>query len=811
VALAQTLAEKKFYPYQVELTFRIVESLLLHDGDIITALFARQSGKSESVGAISAAIAIILPHLAKQYPESWMLNITDDKGVYRGYVFGVKIGIYAPKQDQAAILFDRVKKALTTDTAKKILQELHITFDVRNGNTLKLSNGSRLLCESASEQAKIEGETHHFVAADESQEISDMKMRKSIQPMLASTNGTLVKIGTATTQKCDFYTSIKVNERLELVTGKKNHFFYPYQVVQQYNSLYKKHIEKEKIQMGEESDEFQTSYCGRWIFERGMFVTQEQLFNKFVAQVSGLWSLRYDSMLPRGLRNYRVVAGIDWGSSHDSTVLTLVAVDWTHPADTGVVGYNNDFEDNPNRYTFYNKHVIGWLEFVGDNYEHQFGEVMEYLGRIPQLAKVVTDSNTCGKPIYDRLVAAFAGKKVEIEPFNFQVKIKSDGYKSLYADICGRRFTFPASPEVRRTREYQKFVGQMLDLRKEYKQNLMHVAHPDEKGAHDDFCIMGSSLVITRRGEIPIKDVVAGDEVLTRKGWKRVLVSCQTGESEVIRKGNLVATANHPFYCVNKNTFIPLAELGLEDTILSCVSYSDSPIGKSEPSSVSDTTDTGGLKLAPRANTFCGRTTSSTRYSSCTAKFGDTIKKRFQKAVSFTTKMVTLATTALRTWSASLLPSTQLSTCATLKGWPAIEKQSSLPKELPEILLTGNQQRQEPVSVLKRAKHGISSLIARLFAKSAVASSKPETTLILKLVPVTVQHAAGDASTLKEFKRLMPGEKVPVYNLTVEDTHEFVCQGVVVHNCDSAMLACWGASSPSRMNRIDFLQHNPFY
>lgn len=483
VALAQTLSEKKFYRYQVELTFRVVESLLLHDGEVISCLMARQMGKSEAIGAIAAAIAIILPALAKEHLDDWKLNITDEQGVYRGYGFGVKIGIYAPKQEQSSILFERVKKALATDTGKQILRELNLVFEVKNGNSIRLSNGSRILCETASEQAKIEGETHHLLILEECQEINDNKIRKSLHPMVAATMGTIVKIGTATTYNCDFYQAIRINEALELTAGKRNHFYFPCTVGIQYNSLYKSYIGKEKIRLGEDSDEFQTSYCGKWIFERGMFVTKEQLFNTAIVKVTGTWAQRYDGILPRPLRNYSIVAGIDWGASHDSTVVTLTAVNWNEPADTGIIYY----DEKETNYTFYNKHIIGWLEFLGDNYEYQFGEIMGYLTRIPQLRKVVTDSNTCGLPIFHRLQAAFVGKPVEVEPFNFQAKVKSDGYKSLYSDICGRRVTVPASDSVRVTKEYRKFVNQMLDLRKEYRQNMMVVNHPEEKGAHDDY------------------------------------------------------------------------------------------------------------------------------------------------------------------------------------------------------------------------------------------------------------------------------------------------------------------------------------
>jgi hypothetical protein len=485
VALAQTLLEKPFYHYQIELASRIVESLLDHDGDVLTSLMSRQAGKTEAVGGICAAIAIILPYLAKKYPNDWRLNITDDAGNYRGFKFGVKIGIYAPRQDQAEITFERVTRAMETKSTAKVMASCSTSATVNNGNTFELTNGSRILCQSASEQSKIEGETHHLLIIEEAQDVSDLKVRKSLHPMVASTMGTILKIGTASTQKCDFYSAIQENKRLELLTGKRNHYFFPWTVCTRYNSLYRKYIEKEKVRIGQDSDDFRMSYNGEWIFERGMFITPDGLFRKDIAITQGLWSLDLSSRIRHyaALKHYSIVAGIDWGSSGDSTVMCLIAVDWVNPLESGSIATAEGNRD----FVFYKKHVLGFFEWVGDNYETQYHEIMAVLNSIPNLRKVTTDSNACGKPMFDRLSASFGYRKVLVDPFNFQAKLKSDGYKSLSGDLSGGRVTFPAGPEIRKTLGYRKFVQQMLDLKKDYRNGLMQVAHPDERGAHDDY------------------------------------------------------------------------------------------------------------------------------------------------------------------------------------------------------------------------------------------------------------------------------------------------------------------------------------
>lgn len=319
---------------------------------------------------------------------------------------------------------------------------------------------------------------------EEAQDIDDQKIRKSIEPMTASTLGSIVKVGTAGTRKCDFYTSIQDNRRNQLLTGKRNHFYFPWTVCSKSNSLYRTHVENARRRLGAESDEFLMSYMGKWIFERGMFISSEQLFHPEVAQVSGVWSKHYDSgYLPVGMRHYSIVAGIDWGSMADSTYVCLMAVDWNNPVDSMEQVFN---DSGTHRYVRYKKHIIGWLSFRGDNYETQWHEISSRLSRIPQLRKIIMDSNTCGLPIYDRFCSAFIDQRVAVEGFNFHSHIKSEGYKSFANDFHAQRITFPAGKEARETAHYREFVFQTLDLRKDYKNGLMVVSHPDEKGAHDD-------------------------------------------------------------------------------------------------------------------------------------------------------------------------------------------------------------------------------------------------------------------------------------------------------------------------------------
>ena len=65
--LCDKLSGNPLRPYQVPFGRRCFESFVINDGDTITALFARQSGKTETVADVIATAMIILPRLAKLY------------------------------------------------------------------------------------------------------------------------------------------------------------------------------------------------------------------------------------------------------------------------------------------------------------------------------------------------------------------------------------------------------------------------------------------------------------------------------------------------------------------------------------------------------------------------------------------------------------------------------------------------------------------------------------------------------------------------------------------------------------------------
>lgn len=245
------------HPYQEPLGRRIVESVLINDGEEVTALAARQSGKTETVSDIVATLMVLMPRLAKIYP--------DLLGRYRE---GFWVGMFAPVEGQVETMFSRTVTRLTSERAKEIMLDPEINDKpARKGGVVKsvvlANSGSFVSMMTANPRAKIESRTFHLIIIDECQEADDYVVSKSIAPMLAYHAGTMVKTGTPTTKKNNFYRSIQLNRRRQNAKkgAKQNHFQWDWKDVSKVNPNYERFIRKEMLRIGEDSDEFQMSYC----------------------------------------------------------------------------------------------------------------------------------------------------------------------------------------------------------------------------------------------------------------------------------------------------------------------------------------------------------------------------------------------------------------------------------------------------------------------------------------------------------------------------------------------------------------------
>lgn len=246
--------------------------------------------------------------------------------------------------------------------------------------------------------------------------------------------------------------------------------------------------------------------CLKWILERGMFIDQKT-FDSLAYPEMGL------SLLDTKKSH---VVGIDLGKKNDSTVVTVLEVDWDNPI---VIEKASSSDMNIPDYTAYNVCVKAWLEMQGDNWNEQYDKIVGFLSNF-NVARIVMDATGVGDAIYDRLRANL---DYEVIPYVFSKQAKSELYKHFNTEIKGGRVHYPADEETKETREYKKFEQQMLDLEKTYSGQLMICSHPNVNGAHDDYPDSLALAVYGAKGEPVAKPVTetGGFYSVNDKGYYR--------------------------------------------------------------------------------------------------------------------------------------------------------------------------------------------------------------------------------------------------------------------------------------------------
>lgn len=458
----------EMFPYQEEFGKRIIESIVLADGDTVTGEFSRQSGKTETLSNVISGLMVILPILAKMYPR-WL------KKFERGFW----VGCFAPIESQVETLFGRIVDRLTCEHALEILEDPEIGDMPKSGGArfLRLKkSGSFVRMQTANPRAKIESKSYHFMVLDEAQGIDEYVIGKSIEPMGAFYKASMVMIGTPDVVKGAFYKTIQFNRRTESKRGtKKNHYRFDWKYCARYNPNYKASVKKQALRLGEDSDEFRLNYRLEWLLERGMFITEE----------------RMDSLGDTGMQLVHswwktpVLAGIDCARKMDSTVVTVVWVDWDHPDADGL----------------YDHRILDWLELHGENWEEQYFQIVDFLARYNCMA-VGIDAQGMGDVVADRL-ARLLPSRTQVVPIDSTRPEQSKRWKHLQQLIQKGMVSWPAHPKAKRTKIWKRFRQQMVDLEKKYEQSYLLAEAPDEAEAHDDFpdslalaCILTKEFVV---------------------------------------------------------------------------------------------------------------------------------------------------------------------------------------------------------------------------------------------------------------------------------------------------------------------------
>ena len=285
-------------------------------------------------------------------------------------------------------------------------------------------------------------------------------------------------------RQCEFLDAIRRNERMAQVTkgAVKNHFQFDYKVVSKYNERYARWIQKEKQRYGEDSDYFRMSYKLDWLLSKGMAITTSD-YESLMRCTSYKFEAEPDE-------RFMYVAGLDLGRKYDSTVLTIMKLIRRDQPPRNYVDESGEAVDLTTIFVdadMYYKRVVGWYEWDGDNWESQIDDIVKICKVYETLQTLCVDSTGVGDPIQEMIARRLSNREVTVCPVYFTLNNQHNLAQLFYKNLNHVNIQIPAHAAVRKTRKYNKFITQLLEAEKQWKNDKMIIRHGTHKGAKDDY------------------------------------------------------------------------------------------------------------------------------------------------------------------------------------------------------------------------------------------------------------------------------------------------------------------------------------
>ncbi len=411
------------------------------------------------------------------------------------------------------------------------------------------------------------------------------------------------------------------------------------------------------------------------------------------------------------------------------------------------------------------------------------------------LISIPKEPSQAGKDQVERLTRMLSGFGVIQAPTSEKKELRADGFISQVN---------AGNVRVMLRDWFSVFVDELRDF---------------PLGANDDICLVAGTLIQTIRGEVPIELIRPGDMAATRTGFRRVTWAGQTSPSAEVRQINLsngrslVGTPKHRVFVENKG-FVLLDTLSDGDILWS---WQDQKKSDTKASS------SGGIQTQKLdrigITSFLELLINSEDLIRCIEKSTRTTSAQFPKDGTSTTRMIIRSITSQVTWSLFLRNLIGLNTGNRGLLWHDLLNSKSTWGEYAHW-------RQNGIEA-SAGESGIGSM-----------EQKPSRTVRSETLPaeIAARHSSqkcmvvqGQTGSDSAQMRVQPGrngekagkryskflksaqhvitpfweseglkvarvhvlgtscidERGPVYNLTVEDDHEYFANGVLVHNCDA--------------------------
>ncbi len=415
--------------YQLRCAFPLWHAVLNRAMQTHAWQWPRQTGKSMTVAATAASMAIFMPHFyAKSHP--WLRD-------------GISIGCFAPDRDKATDLKNRIVEIMESTFVSEIMG---IEFRVANGRLTTLSNGANILAATASASAKcVEGLTLNVAIVDETQAVSEFRIIKSIRPMLSSTKGSIVYLGTASSDPAErgfFY-------EMTHDAGPGINIVSPQEVYRtRGTSAWRQFLKEEIRAFGFSHPDVQSQYFNKWDTMSG----KQFMFLPQIRRCRTARAFKSRTEDP-------VVIGIDVGKINDSTVVTVMDIK-THQ-------------------------VLRWLAIVGDGYRQQDAQIKAMMGQdYPNCVGGQIDANGTGNELFERLTERTENKLeplAYLTPVSYRRDERNQRLQDFKSDTLARYWTYPVS----NSEQTKAFEKEVITLKPTLRGNVYRIDHPS--GGHSDY------------------------------------------------------------------------------------------------------------------------------------------------------------------------------------------------------------------------------------------------------------------------------------------------------------------------------------
>lgn len=304
-------------------------------------------------------------------------------------------------------------------------------------------------------------------------------------------------------------------------------------------------------------------------------------------------------------------------------------------------------------------------------------------------------------------------------------------------------------------------------------------------GQHDD-CIAEGSLVLTERGQVPIEQITIRDRVMTRGGLQKVLKVWDKGSQPIISNLGILGTSEHKVITVAGEKALCFVDqsdiLYIWNEKLLCI----------EEKSIIDTLSLRGDNTESTTGVIFPIIPARLHY---TDKSGLIQMGRYLKAFTSTIKTKIHLITTLITWN---LYQHQIMLGITQASQIELKNKENL---LQKTMLCCKRQLKSG-EIVRREKSGTVSILKKVLI-SLKKLSVPSVAQKQSVTQPTVNIALQDVETKFNLETTVSStptlEKRRVYDLMVENHHEFFVNNILVHNCiDSLSMQLPHARAPFR-------------